>query len=309
MLTIFALPKAFQGHIKVIQNNAIRSWTKLRPSCEIILFGTDEGTAEIADELGIRHVPDVAKNEYGTPLVSSLFSTAQKVAGNDLVSYVNADIILTQSFMEAVRRIQKQRFLLIGRRWDLDVDEPLDFSSPDWEKKLLARLAESGKLHGYSGLDYSVFPRGLYRDIPPFALGRTAWDNWLVYRARSLKMLVIDATGAITIIHQNHEYARFQGVNEGSAKGERKGLEGRRNRELLGGPFYAFHIWDATHILAPDGLKPARSIKHQLWRLYRLPELHPHLIPLVQIIRVLRTVLLKTAALRRKWRGKLKQNG
>jgi len=37
MLTLFTIPKAFQGHTGVIQRNAIRSWTLLRPECEIIL--------------------------------------------------------------------------------------------------------------------------------------------------------------------------------------------------------------------------------------------------------------------------------
>ena len=60
MLTIFATPKPFRGHIAVIQRNAIRSWTLLRPACEIILMGNDEGTAEIAAEFGVRHVPEIA---------------------------------------------------------------------------------------------------------------------------------------------------------------------------------------------------------------------------------------------------------
>jgi hypothetical protein len=46
MLTIFAIPKPFRGHIGVIQRNAICSWLELRQACEIILLGDDEGTAE-----------------------------------------------------------------------------------------------------------------------------------------------------------------------------------------------------------------------------------------------------------------------
>jgi len=76
MLTIFSVPKPFHGRIGVIQTNAIRSWVLLRPACEVILFGNEEGTAEIASRFGIRHIPDVERNEYGTPLVSSVFSTA-----------------------------------------------------------------------------------------------------------------------------------------------------------------------------------------------------------------------------------------
>ena len=85
MLTIFTIPKAFQGHAGVIQTNAIQSWLKLRPECEIILLGDDEGTAEVAAKFGVRHIPKVERNEYGTPLVSSIFSLAQDIAKYQLM--------------------------------------------------------------------------------------------------------------------------------------------------------------------------------------------------------------------------------
>jgi hypothetical protein len=50
MLTIFTIPKPFRGHIEVIQRNAIESWLRLRPQCEIILCGDDPGVAEAASE-------------------------------------------------------------------------------------------------------------------------------------------------------------------------------------------------------------------------------------------------------------------
>lgn len=49
MLTIFAAPKPFYGYIGVIQTNAIQSWLLLRPECEVILFGDEEGMAEELD--------------------------------------------------------------------------------------------------------------------------------------------------------------------------------------------------------------------------------------------------------------------
>lgn len=286
MLTIFALPKPFEGHIRVIQTNAIESWVRLRPSCEIILFGDEEGTADVAAKFGIQHMPDVECNEYGTPLVSHLFYTAQNLASHELICYVNADIILLSDFMKAIRQAQERSSLIVGRRWDLDVEEPLDFSDPDCESQLRARLAEEGKLHGLSGIDYFLFTRGTYQDIPPFAIGRTAWDNWLLYKARSSGLPVIDATDMVTIVHQNHDYAHS---NMGKA-GVWKGPEAERNRELLGGAYYAFSLLDATHLLTPTGLKPTMtmSVRYLVYRILRLPEVHPNLIPLVQIIKGLR---------------------
>src|ERR1041384_2312036 len=102
MLTLYTIPKPFRDHIGVIQRNAIHSWTRLRPRCEIILFGDDAGVAAAAAELGVRHVPAIARNEYGTPLVSDVFAQAQRLATHELLCYINADIILTGDFLPAV---------------------------------------------------------------------------------------------------------------------------------------------------------------------------------------------------------------
>lgn len=308
MLTIFTIPKPFQGHIGIIQTNAIQSWTRLRPACEIILFGDEEGTAAVASKFGIRHVPDVERNEYATPLVNSLFNAAQTLASHDYIGYVNADIILMSDFIDAIRQVQEQSSLIIGRRWDLDLKEPLDFSNPDWESQLRSDIQMKGTLHGTTGIDYFIFPRGIYRDIPPFAIGRTAWDNWLVYKARSLGLPVIDATKVITAVHQNHDYSPHI-MGEAAVW---KGPEAERNRELLGGDYHAFGLVDATHCLTAAGLKltMTMSVRYPLYRILRLPEMHPHWIPLMQIIKGLRLIIFGAAALRRRMlKHDLKQRG
>src|SRR5574341_1443728 len=126
MITLFSIPKPFHGHFVVIQRNAIRGWTLLRPSGEIILFGDDQGVAEAAAELRVRHIRGIARNEYGTPLLSDIFEKAQLLAGDGVLCYVNADIILMGDFPKALGRIRWSRFLIIGQRWDLDVVDLLD---------------------------------------------------------------------------------------------------------------------------------------------------------------------------------------
>src|SRR4030042_6729586 len=98
MITFFACPKACIGHIDIIQRNAIGSWTLLRPKPEIILMGTDKGVAEICQELGLIHIAEIDKNEYGTPLVSSIFEVAQEIAAYPIVCYINSDILLMSDF-------------------------------------------------------------------------------------------------------------------------------------------------------------------------------------------------------------------
>jgi hypothetical protein len=273
VLTLFAIPKPFAGHIGVIQRNAIKSWTLLRPQCEILLLGDDEGTADAAEEFGVRHIPQVARNELGTPLLNDMFETAQTLGGHDLCCFVNADIILMDDFIEAVQRVAtcKNYFLMAGRPWDVRINEPLGFES-SWAESLRMRAASQGKLRSTAAIDYFVFRRGVWGDIPPFAIGRPGYDNWLLYRARSRKAAVIDATENVMAVHQNHEYPPHLQVVHGI---RRNSPEAKRNLDLAGGSSFIFTLMDATHMLTPEGLRLVLDWRHLCRRVTRIPVLYP----------------------------------
>ena len=232
MITIFATPRPFIDKFAVIQRNAIASWKALGRDVEIILMGQEDGTGEIAATLGLQHIPDVECNEYGTPLVSALFSAAERAAANEILAYVNADIILTGDFLEAVQRIRKRPFLMVGRDWGLKLEQPLDFSDESWKDAVVVAIERDrgdatqprdGKRVAGSderlrsvvtrlaarrtGADYFVFSRQTWANIPEFAIGRTVWDNWLMFDAFRRRIPVIDASDAdIIALHQNHDW-------------------------------------------------------------------------------------------------------
>jgi hypothetical protein len=248
MLTIFSTPKPFKGHIGTIQRNAIHSWTLLVPRPEIILFGDDEGTAEAAQDFDVAYVSDVARNEFGTPLINDFFEKAERIATNSTLCYVNADIILTSEFMNAVERVSQRfpQFLMVGQRWDVDIREALDFSSVHWEGQVKALAISCGQQRPPQAIDYFVFPKRQLNGIPPFAIGRPGWDNWLIWKARSLKIPVVDATRVAMIVHQNHDYSH----HPRGASGVLQGKEARSNRELIGKWTHIRSIEDATHRLS-----------------------------------------------------------
>lgn len=254
MITIFTIPKPFNGHIKVIQINAIRSWLKLRPSCQIILFGDEEGIAETAKELGVQHVPDIKRNEFGTPLLDYVFKTAHDLAEHDILCYVNADIILMSDFIKAAQIVsQKEReFLIVGRRWNVDMDGLFDFEQHHWEDQLRSCAMEDKRSSrgGIWGIDYFVFSRGLFRDIPPFAVGRACWDNWMIYRGRSTGLPTIDISEFAAIVHQNHDYSHHPAGQEGAYKG----VEAQSNLKMAGGIDHKYSLMDVTHLLTSSDL-------------------------------------------------------
>src|SRR5688572_20512201 len=142
MVTLFTSPKPFEGHIAVIQENAFRSWKKL--GCDVIVFGDSAGAEPLAAELGFRHIPAVGSNEFGTPLISALWSDAERLGRHDVLCYVNADILLLPDFLGACRRLRGRRAMMIGRRWDLDVTERLAFGD-GYEAELRRDVAKRGR--------------------------------------------------------------------------------------------------------------------------------------------------------------------
>ena len=275
-LTLFATPKRFDGHIGVIQRNAIQSWARISPRPEIILFGHEPGTAEIAAEFGVRHIANVKCNQWGTPLISDLFGQAEKLGQGQVLSYVNSDIILLNDFAEALTRAAEwsNHFLMVGRRTDLDIKDTIDFES-DWVTEVRSRARREGKLQIARSIDYFAFSRGLYPSIPALAIGRFWWDNWLLWKARSLDAQVVDATRAVLVIHQNHDYSHttYGPSKEEMMASEECILNARLTCEQNSGDYeqgffwrYAYTIDDATHRLTSAGIE---KNPRRLWKQFK----------------------------------------
>jgi len=249
LITLFSAPKPFTDpHIAMIQRNAIRSWILL-PYVEVILLGEETGLAEAANELGVKHIPNVARNEAGVPLISSMFQLACENSTSDLLCIINADMILMPDFVEAAKRVKSQRsnFILLSQRWDLDVTQLLDFSN-GWENRLRVTVHGHGVLHRPAGSDFFLFPLSSYLDIPDFTIGRAGWDNWMIYKARTEGWAVIDCTPSVMIVHQNHDYAHLPG-----GKPHYEHPETNENIRLAGGRAnIRYTILDSTHQLS-DG--------------------------------------------------------
>jgi hypothetical protein len=253
MLTIFSTGKPFHGHAGMIQRNAIRSWLEMDPRVEVILFGDEEGAAEIAHEFKFRNEREVERSETGTKYLRFLFARAQEIASNDILCYVNCDIILPKSFWRAVQEVAatQKPFLMVGRRTNTDVMEPVDFSRPDWEQRIEELARTTGIEASDWCADYFVFRRGLYKNMPPLVNGRNFWDNWLMWKAQSLGAMVVDASRVTMAIHQNHDY----GYHPGGATGVMDDPQTRRNYEIGANGKHLRTIREVSHKLTPEGIR------------------------------------------------------
>jgi hypothetical protein len=211
-LTIFTAPKPFTNpHINIIQRNALSAWTRLA-EVDVILIGDESGIPEAAKEFGVRDVPMVERDGKGIPLVNAVMEIGHKYSATPLLCYANADMILMSDAVKAARKVSEQvkDFLLVGQRWNLNLIEPYDFSG-DWESRLRLDVAQHGEFYSPWGIDYFFFPRHLYMEVPNFTIGRPAWDNWMVYHARTSFGIAIDASREVVVVHQNHDYSHLPG--------------------------------------------------------------------------------------------------
>ena len=273
ILTLFTTAKAFAGHTGVIQRNALASWTRLHADVEVILFGDDAGAEEIARELGLCHEPHVERNRFGSKRLDYMFARAQEIARHELLCYCNGDIILLPEFCAALERVRArhERFLMVGRRWDTEIGEPLDFPDAAWGNRLKELARKRGVQQPGWSIDYFAFRRGLYREMPALVIGRIWWDHWLVWKARKEGAAVVDASQVVTAIHQNHDYA----YHPAGAKGVWTDEQSKENYELAGGRWHLLTIDDATHVLRADG---ERGNLRRLWAPY-WRYLRPRVVP------------------------------
>jgi len=286
MLTIFSIPKPFTGLAAVQQRNAIQSWLHLTPECQIILCGSDPSVVAAASELGVESMPEIRSNEFGTPFLDSVFSQAFARARFPLLCYVNSDIILMDSFTEAIARIKLDKFLAVGQRTDLDLTELIDFEDPFWHSKLLELSAAKGELHSSFGIDYFVFTRNSnLQNLPPFLVGRPRWDNWFIYNARKLKTPIVDLTPVCQVIHQNHNYAHIPQWKGKFWSGPETEQNSELYKELVGDTDHHCNTKDATHVLTKTRLKPALARGYLYQRLQTSALLHPFLRPLAKLVK------------------------
>jgi hypothetical protein len=260
VLTVFSVPKPFVGHIGEIQRRALASWVALGGGVQVLVLGDELGAAEAAREAGAQHVPDLACTEHGTPRLDAAFATADAAARHRVRCFVNADIVLYDDLLAATRAVGNAggRFLIVGQSLDVDESRGRDVDRAQ------------GVRRGAAALDWFVFPADVYADVPPFAIGRACFDNWLVWRARQ-DGIVVDASADVVAAHQRHDYAHVSGGKSAAYYG----AEAAMNLELAGGKNRLYTLHDASHVLR-DGklhrnpgapLRWRENVRKAAWKL------------------------------------------
>ena len=212
MITFLSSPKDFVGSVAVIQRSAILSWLSIQPDVEVSIYGEGEGVAEACLEMGVSHVPDVPCSNSGVPYFNSIVKHAQIYARHDTQCYLNCDIMMTKAVINAVKVVEFSRYLIIGQRIDLAENINLDVASGKWKDKLQGFVDQgNATMHPPSGMDYFIFPKGLWKNLPLVVIGRVGYDDALVAFCLRNKIPLINGTLEIPVFHQFHDYGHVAG--------------------------------------------------------------------------------------------------
>jgi len=128
---------------------------------------------------------------------------------------------MTGEVIKVITAIDFPRYLVVGQRIDLAEGVDFDATSNHWKVDLLALFDKNGaQLHGPTAMDYFIFPRGMWQDLPTLVIGRGGYDGALVASCLRNKIPIINATLEVPALHQFHDYAHLPGgknaVYEGS---------------------------------------------------------------------------------------------
>lgn len=207
MFTIFTFPRPFKEPFLTPQINAINSWKKIHPDVEIFLINDEENSSKIFAKSNDIKCIDGKFSKYGSPLLKYALTEIKKQAKHNDILFLNTDIIYIDGFVTSIKAIRSHynQYFVVGRRMDIDLNQKIDFSVENY-KSVLIDLYNKGKLHNLSGLDFWLFSKNLFDDIPNFRIGKPGYDSWLLANAYKNSIPTIDASQTIRILHQNHYY-------------------------------------------------------------------------------------------------------
>ena len=282
MITIFCTPKNFEGIFDVIQKNAIRSWRKVSSEIEIIIFGDSFGAKEIASEVNGIYYPKIKCSKNGVPFLSDLFDKANKISVNDTLMFINAHIIIPKNIFDPIKiiRNQFQNFLSVGSRWDLDVDQLINFEKEDIVKLFWEKANNYSVRSSPAAIDYFIFNKNSIKKIPDFVIGRPGYDNWLLWYARRNLIPLIDLSNEIRVIHQNHHFNFHNLKQDPKIYYEEDGLN---NRKIHGNK--VLNLLDANYELINGMINKKKSKEWFDRNLRSLPQIFPEISFLLKLYR------------------------
>ena len=84
---------------------------------------------------------------------------ANKIASFNVLLFINSDIILPKNSIEVFKKANQtiSNFLFVGHRWDLKVNNFINFNDPVKSGQILGNVKIKSKKNSPAAIDYFLF--------------------------------------------------------------------------------------------------------------------------------------------------------
>ncbi|XP_069128921.1 uncharacterized protein [Argopecten irradians] len=214
-ITLFTAWSTFPERYEVF-NNTLRNWPLLQPHVKLYLFTNDFIPGQVEyEKLGWTILP-IYRTIKGCGVLKDLYLRVMQLEPESKVyAMVNGDILLTGNFLKNLHDItsspllKDKTYFLTGRK--LNITNVTREEASSWEN--IERASKRGVLvNEMWGIDYYITPPSYHWHLyPDFQLWRSFYDNWMIWDARRMGYIVIDATQTLLAPHQNAPYPKNRG--------------------------------------------------------------------------------------------------
>jgi hypothetical protein len=210
----FTTPKFFDQNNIVSQINSFTNVLSLKLTKTLTVFGEegDQLGKKVASHLKIKWHTKYRTAPSGAPLLNDLFKTIIQIYPDaDFYIYFNSDILFVSGLPDSLVHLNKKKggtpIFACGQRWDTDIIHELI----NWERMDLNnfqnKIKNNGNLHDSCGIDYFIFEKNTFHEMPDFIVARATYDNVIVgHSIINNKIMDWDLSETIFAAHQNHPY-------------------------------------------------------------------------------------------------------
>lgn len=204
-----------------VNNSTLFNW-KMLPNVNLIVFSNSLEVKYYSEWAGFTVLP-ILVEAAGVPVLPAMFTAAIKQFKSEFYGFANGDILFTRTLVDTLEHIlcnlKKSRrqsgVLIVGRRYNVPASHVTVEVATSWNK--LDLLSRTGSLFQSDAEDYFITDTAYPWDtFLPVAIGRRAYDNWVVAFSRYSNITVIDASESILCLHQTLESrGNFEGLGKG----------------------------------------------------------------------------------------------
>jgi hypothetical protein len=197
-----------------VHNNTITNWSTLMPRVNLVLFTNDSSLSSYVKDRGWTSYPIIRHAAGGSPILKSMFEKVLKNFNSTFYGYANSDNLFDSSLLETLTTIynefgNKTPVFISGRRTNVDflsMKEAISYGN------IRNAVKTRGILFGTDAEDYFITNKLFdWSIVPDLAIGRRAYDNWLVLHARAVGAITIDTSRTLLAVHQTTKTGNFEG--------------------------------------------------------------------------------------------------